>query len=468
MRRNQILCVIGTCVVCFGTLIGVLVAGWKPQLGLDLAGGTSVVYKPVRAATTVQLNQAISIIRNRVDALGVAEPNIFLQGTNIEVQLPGIKNPQNALKVIGKTAELFFRPVLCFAEPYQAPKTANGQKPPTTTTAPPPPCSQGSLKNVPSTNPVADTASATVLVPINGQGGQRVELGPAPLTGNGIKSALAQDNGGSWVVILNLTKDAAPKWDALAQANFHKYVAEDLDGVAFAPAEILPQAQTFQSFGGTVEISGGFSQSTAQSLAQLLNYGALPVQLNRLTVQSVSPTLGSASLHAGLWAGLGGLALVMLYMILYYRGLGIVVILGLATTAALLWAITATLGHTRGLALDLSGVTGIIVSVGITVDSYIVYFERLKDEVRAGKSIRQSVDRGFSRAYRTILAADLVSLIGALVLYALSVGAVKGFALFLGISTLLDIFSAYLFTRPLVILLGRSRMFTEARWIGVA
>jgi preprotein translocase subunit SecD len=188
----------------------------------------------------------------------------------------------------------------------------------------------------------------------------------------------------------------------------------------------------------------------------------------RQTVDSVSPTLGAASLRAGVAAGLAGLILVMLYMIVYYRALGIVVILGLGTTAALLWAIVSFLGHSSGLALDLSGVVGLIVSVGVTVDSYIVYFERLKDEVRAGKTIRSSVDKGFARAFRTIVAADAVSFLGALILYLLSIGAVRGFAFFLGLSTLLDVVTAYVFTRPLVILLGRNRVVTEARFLGVA
>ena len=151
-----------------------------------------------------------------------------------------------------------------------------------------------------------------------------------------------------------------------------------------------------------------------------------------------------------------------------YRALGFVVWLGLAVSGALLYSIISWLGKSSGLALSLAGATGIIVSVGVTVDSYVVYFERLKDEIRTGKTIRTSVDRGFSRAYRTILAADAVSFIGALLLYWLSVGPVRGFAFFLGLSTLLDVITAYMFTRPMVVILGRNRLFTEARWVGVA
>jgi len=200
----------------------------------------------------------------------------------------------------------------------------------------------------------------------------------------------------------------------------------------------------------------------------VLRYGALPVQLDRQTVQSVSASLGKDSLHAGIAAGIVGLALVVLYMILYYRALGIVVFFGLILTGMFMYSIVTWLGSTNGLALTLAGATGIIVSVGVTVDSYVVYFERLKDEIRSGKTVRSSVDRSFARAYRTILAADAASFIGAVVLYLLSVGSVRGFAFFLGLSTLLDVFTAYFFTRPMVVLLGRKRLFTEARWLGVA
>ncbi len=154
-------------------------------------------------------------------------------------------------------------------------------------------------------------------------------------------------------------------------------------------------------------------------------------------------------------------------MIFYYRALGLVVVLGLGVSAMVMWSLVSFLGD-QGLALTLAGAVGIIVSVGVTVDSYVVYFERLKDEVRSGKTIRSSVDRGFSRAYRTILVADFASLIGAALLYWLAVGSVRGFAFFLGLSTLLDMVVAYFFTRPMVVLLGRNRLFTEAQWLGVA
>jgi preprotein translocase subunit SecD len=455
--------------VCLGALGAVIGLGWSPALGLDLQGGASVVYRPAHPVPEDQLNQAISIIRNRVDALGVAEPNIAREGGNIIIQLPGVKDQQRALQIVGQTAQLFFRPVLCAAPPYTPPKPGQPAPP-----AGPPSCSPGAtagqvdstLANVPSTPKGSDTSQTNVLLPQK-DSAERLVLAPAPLNGSIIKNATAalpgQGQGGAWQVNFNLTSAGSPKFDQLAQQNYQKQVAIELDGQVISAPTI--QAQ---SFGGHGQITGNFTQASAKNLALVLNYGALPVQLNQQTVTTVSPTLGRDSLHAGLVAGLVGLGLVMLYMIAYYRALGVIVVAGLALTAAALWAIVSYLGHSNGLALDLSGVIGIIVSIGITVDSYVVYFERLKDEIRSGKTIRSSVDRGFRSAFRTVLAADAVSFIGAAILYWLSVGAVRGFAFYLGLATLLDVVITYTFTRPMVVMVGRNRMFTEARWLGVA
>jgi preprotein translocase subunit SecD len=196
----------------------------------------------------------------------------------------------------------------------------------------------------------------------------------------------------------------------------------------------------------------------------VLRYGSLPVTLEVQSVDTVSPTLGEDSLKAGLAAGLLGLGLVCLYMMLYYRALGLVVVLGLCVWSALNYAIISKLG----VALSLSGVTGIVVSVGVTVDSYVVYFERLKDELRAGRTLRSSTERAFTRAFRTILAADISSFIGAALLFWLTVGPVRGFAFFLGLSTILDVVVAWFFTRPIVGALSTSRFFTGTHWFGLA
>ncbi|HUS61106.1 MAG TPA: protein translocase subunit SecD [Acidimicrobiales bacterium] len=485
MRRSLTVSLILIIVLAFGSLGAVLSTNTKPALGLDLQGGISVVLEPGEKVESSKIDQAMEIIRSRVDALGVAEPDINRQGDAIVVQLPGVKNQDDALKIVGQTAELRFRPVL-------GTLPAEGEKPPTTTTTTSTTVAPGGTTTttagtsstteaatttttapdpaakVPTTKREDDKPDAVVVLPAKKEKGQkaiRYQLGPAELVGSDLKSAQAAaptSAGSEWQVSAKF-KDVK-KLNEMATRNYQKPVAIVLDGVVQSAPVI--QAQTFER--GEVSITGSFTKGRAKELALVLRYGSLPVSLKQQTVQKVSPSLGRDSLKAGLISGFVGLALVLLYIILYYRALGLVVVLGLCVSGALLWSIVSMLSRTSGLALSLAGATGIIVSVGVTVDSYVVYFERLKDEIRSGKTIRSSVDRGFTRAFRTILAADISSLIGAGLLYFLTVGAVRGFAFFLGLSTLLDIFVAYFFTRPMVVMLGRSRLFTEARWVGVA
>lgn len=467
MKRSGLVLVLGTLIISIGAFIAVLALNYSPVLGLDLQGGLSVVFAPAHKVDQATLNETISIIRNRVDGLGVAEPNIAAQGKDIVVQLPGVKNPNQALSIIGQTAELRFRPVLCSAPPYSpAPKALHIPAAALTPTCPTSATNSNLLAYVPTTSNVNDKANATVLLPqiVNNVVQGRYVLGPTVLTGSSLKSAYAgMSSTGSWLVNFTLTKTGSPKFDAIASKYYKQYLAIALDENVISAPQI-----NSTSFGGQGQISGQFTQAQADSLALVLRYGALPVQLVQQTVQTVSPTLGKASLKAGVLAGIIGLAAVMLYTIFYYRILGIVVVLGLSTTAALLWGIISYMGHRSGLTLDLSGVTGLIVSIGVTVDSYVVFFERLKDEVRAGKTIRSSVDAGFKKAFRTIVAADLVSFIGALLLYLLSIGPVRGFAFFLGLSTLLDVATSWTFTRPLVIIMGRNSTLSKARWLGLS
>jgi preprotein translocase subunit SecD len=496
--RQLVISLVGIVVVVIAVFGATMAAKWTPKLGLDLAGGVEVVYGPAHKVSSGDINTAVDIMRNRVDALGVSGANVGTQGGDIVVQLPGVKNPQQVINTIGSTAQLYFRPVLCGAGPYALSTTT---KPPT---GPLPTCGQQYLTNqsnlgvTPSSsaangytaNPVAadptftsyastrhqqDNPNAEVLLPSDPQAGaqqySRFVLGPAQLRGNAIASASAvfDTSINQWAVSYTLTSSGSPAWDRVAEENFHQYVAIDLDGLVESAPIIQPTQASFGSFQGKGEISGSFTEGTAKNLALELNYGALPVPLNRLNVEPVSPTLGRSSLHAGLVAGFAGLGLVLLYMILYYRALGLVVVAGLAVTSALLWAIVSALSHSgMNLTLDLAGVTGLIVSLGITVDSYVIYFERLKDDVRSGRSVRTSVGRSFKGAFRTVLAADLVSLIGAFVLWILAIGTVRGFAFFLGLSTLINIVITFFFTRPLVILLGRSPAVTEARIIGLS
>ncbi len=559
MRRSLLYSLIGIVAVAVIALGGTLAQGNKPLLGLDLQGGASVVLQPQAKVDNGVLNQAIAIIRKRVDSLGVAEPNISRQGNNVVIELPGIKDPANALRVVGQTAQLLFRPVLCAGTsgpqlfpPYNptppttgstttAPGATTTAPGPTTTSKPSTTPSSGALgvsggripsaglpNQTPSTAPLAptttpgastttptttggttattvpgqaptysattcqfattnvasalpttpsaqDTADATVLLPgadKNGNAdnaGTRYLLGPAQLTGKVVATATAlppdlTQGQASWYVQVKFTSSGGPQFDKLAQANYQKNVAIVLDGVVESAPTI--NAQTYN---GTAIINGSnFTQGSAKNLALQLRYGSLPVQFQAQSIQTVSATIGKDSLRAGLLAGAVGLFLVMAYMIFYYRALGLVVVLGLTMSGMLLYAIISQLSQSSGLSLSLAGATGIIVSVGVTTDSYIVYFERLKDEIRSGKSVRSSVERGFARAYRTIVAADLVSIIAAAVLYLFTVGSVRGFAFFLGLSTLLDLITSYFFTRPMVALLGRSRFFTEAPFFGVA
>ena len=531
MRRSLLLSVVLVCLVCFGALGGVIAAGWSPKLGLDLEGGLSVVFQPAQKATPAQLQTVVAIMQARANGLGLSSPNIGTQGSNIVVQLPGVKNFSAVIKEIGNTAQLFFRPVLCAANAYTAPssttttttvpKTTTTTSASTTTTAPkattttaaptttttvpkpkkvagyvkPPPCGASylyttatystaqssnpgsppdpALNSVPTTPAGQDKAGRVVLICASTLSPcpARYELGPTPYdgtvpaTGEILASANAElQTTAGWVVNFTIKSQYSAFFDTVAKKNYHLPLAIDLGG----QVESAPTINA-QSFGGSGEISGNFTQPQAQALSLVLKYGQIPIALTQATYTTVSPTLGKKSLQAGLLAGLLGLLLVMFYTIFYYRALGIVVVLGLVSTGALIYAIISLLGATSaGLTLDLSGMTGLIVSVGITVDSYVVYFERLKDEVRAGRSIRSSVDRGFKSAYRTILSADAVSFLGALVLWLLSIGAVRGFAFMLGLSTIVDVITAYTFTRPLVILLGRNRIFTDARGFGVA
>lgn len=475
MRRGLVVSLVAIVLIAGAMLGGTLAAGNSPALGLDLQGGLSLVLAPSKNVNDDVLDQTIEIIRQRVDGSGVAEAEISRQGRNILLQVPGVKDPQKLRELVGQTAELRFRPVLQVLPPQDDDPTASstttsttGATTSTTTAEPASTTSTTAAPEAAGVTPAAeDLKERPVTLPEyeDDKIVRRYQLGPAEVTGESISRARAAFNtdSGEWYVEVNFNSEGAKAFDQLAQAYFERQVAIVLDG----RVESAPTIQQ-REFNGKATITGRFTEREAKDLALVLRYGALPVQLTEENVQNVSATLGSDSLRAGLIAGFIGLGLVLLYLLMYYRALGLVVIFGLGVSGALLWSIICFLGETSGLALSLSGVTGIIVSVGVTVDSYVVFFERLKDEIKSGKTIRSSVERGFSKAYRTILAADISSLIGAVLLYFLTVGQVRGFAFFLGLSTLLDLIVAYFFSRPAVALVARNRFFTEARWFGVA
>jgi len=490
-------------------LVAITIAGGnKPLLGLDLQGGISVVLEPVGKVKPGSLDVAVDIIRSRVDSLGVAEPEISRQGGNIVVDLPGVSNRDKALRLVGQTAELRFRPVLAnvpadtakagsstttTTAPGSTTTTgADGTTTPTTvpadtaaaqaTIASCDPTAISALTTLPTTSRAEDKRDVCVVLPLRATSGNknpgRLLLGPTELTGNEVSNAKRQfQQGSGYTVSMNLTGDGLTKFNALAAKSYGKTSPQDqvaivLDGIV----QSNPAFQT-PNFNGAVQISGNFSATEAGDLAKLINYGALPVQLRNLTAQNVSPTLGKDQLRAGIIAGIVGLVLVSIYMLVYYRILGLVVIAGIFIGVALLLvvvtsfvgsAILGFLGGSGRPVLTLAGVTGLIVSIGVTVDSYIVYFERLKDEVRSGRTVRTSADRGFKRSFRTIVAADLVSFIGAAILFLVAVGSVKGFAFFLGVSTLLDLLVAYFFMHPLVSLMSRRTGLVRSRPFGIA
>lgn len=292
-------------------------------------------------------------------------------------------------------------------------------------------------------------------------------LEPAKVVGSDVKgaSATVQQSGnvitGVWEVDVQFTGGGQKKFTALTQATINKQVAIVLDGVV----QSAPTIQT--AIPGDAQITGSFTSKTAGNLANILKFGALPITFVPSDVESVSASLGHSSLQAGLIAGALGIGLVLIYCFIYYRAMGIVTVVSLATSAVLVFGSVCILGKLVGFTLDLSGIAGLIVSIGITADSFVVFYERLKDEVREGRTPRSSVQRGWVRARRTILSADSVSFLAALVLYVVSVGTVKGFAFTLGLSTLLDLVVVFLFTKPLVEMLVQIPLFSTSRWSGL-
>ncbi len=499
MVRRLSITIACTIVVVAAALIGNVVAGNKPALGLDLQGGASITLQPVGDYTAAALEKAVEIIERRVNSLGVAEPEITRQGDNVVVNLPGVKDQQRALDIIGRQGEVLLRPVLQVGTTNtdSTTTTVAGSTETTTpdTVAPAQPSGPGDARrSVPTTTVASPTTTVagdatTTTVPqlpvsndpndptanviLQGDGNAVYLVGPAGATGQVFNNNAGADiSTGNWVVTVGLRKGALGEdvWNALTTKCFSRdpscptgQIAIVLDGKVIS----APVVQEAVFTGGNVQITGNFTEAEARDLAKILEFGAVPVRFDIATVQTVSPTLGEDSLRAALISGLIGVLLVIMFFFFYYRLLTIVVLSGLVVSGALLWSVISYISRTNGLALTLSGAAGIIVSIGVTVDSYVVFFERLKDDLHAGKSLRGSAQRSFQAAFRTILAADAVSFLGALVLWYLTVGSVRGFAFFLGLSTLSDVIVAYYFTRPAVLLLARTKLMRGRKVLGV-
>ncbi|GHF83404.1 protein translocase subunit SecD [Streptomyces griseosporeus] len=300
---------------------------------------------------------------------------------------------------------------------------------------------------------------------------QKYILGPAEVDGTDVKKAQAvfnTQNASGWTVTMEFTGKGSKKFADITgklaqQQSPQNQFAIVLDG------EVVSDPYVNQALtGGSAEISGNFDQKEAQSLANMLSYGALPLTFKEDSVTTVTAALGGDQLHAGLIAGAIGLALVVIYLLLYYRGLSFIAVASLLVSAALTYVIMSLLGPAIGFALNLPAVCGAIVAIGITADSFIVYFERIRDEIREGRTLRPAVERAWPRARRTILVSDFVSFLAAAVLFIVTVGKVQGFAFTLGLTTLLDVVVVFLFTKPLMTIMARRKFFADGHpWSGL-
>ncbi len=499
--------------VVFGLVVAALYAVmgisgvFTPKLGLDLRGGTTITL--TAANVTGQgsidpnsLELARSIISQRVDSMGVGETEVTTSGDRqIVVSVPNVQ-AEELTRMVGRTAQLYFRKVFAVdsapaATPEPTESVEPGESPtpsPTTNqrplpqlptpvpsprpTAPadPAPALDELLSWTPSERDTAEFEAYTCgeasptpsvtdqpLIACDDTNTYKYLLGPALISGDKVVRAYAAvpQSSVSWEVGLEFNDAGAADFTTVTThlstqtAPMNQFAIVLDDQVISAPSVSNPIP------GGRASISGSFTQKTAQSLASVLTYGALPLSFEVSSVDNVSAKLGGEQLQAGLIAGLIGLILVVGYSLLYYRGLAIVVVASLVIAAALTYVMMVLLGQGMGFALNLPGIAGAILAIGVTADSFIIYFERIRDEVREGRGLRTAIETGWLRSRKTILVADSVSLLSAVVLFVLAIGAVKGFAFTLGLTTLIDIAIVFWFTKPLMTLLGRTRFFGE-------
>ena len=443
------------------------------RLGLDLRGGTSVTLQPRIApgdegsVTNEAIDQAVAIIRQRVDSRGIAESSVTAQGSGtnrqIIVSLPG-NSSRDLVELVGQTAELRFRQVLASGSGF--PAAADVAATPVSGVSAE---VNAKFALLDCTKPESLEGGAVdlptdVLVTCDLEGGTKYILAPAEVLGRQISKASAvldTQTGSAWTVSLTFDGEGTTAFAALTSRVTSlpeptNQVAIVLDGLVVSSpriTEVIPS--------GSAQITGSFTQLEAKSLASQLEFGALPLALDLGEVQQVSPTLGEEQLNAGLLAGALGLTLVVIFTLLYYRALGFVTVGSLAIAGLMLSLLFLLLGEWIGFTLTLAGIAGAIVAIGVTADSFIVYFERVRDEMREGRSLRTAAETGWVRARRTILVADFVSLIAAVLLYIFSVGGVKGFAFTLGLTTVIDLIIIFWFTKPALVLVSRSKFFNS-------
>ena len=435
----------------------------QPKLGLDLQGGISVILTADEGTDKELIEQAVEIMRTRIAAFGeVQEPEISISGENsVLVQLPGITDQEKALQAVGTTGLLTFRPVLNSSLNIGYSPALNITQDPDDPDNP--------IVNAPEgVDPITgitiddDPNDISYLLSIRDGYPVIYELGPAELSGSDIKDALAVYPQNEWIVQLVLKEDSVQKFTDLTKklaslSGEQRKLAIVLDNeVISAPGIAIDVDPNTGITGDTAAISMGNADQgeSANNLAVVLRYGALPVSFERSSIQKVSATLGENTLNLGLQAGFVGLVIVSFFLLIYYRLNGLVAILGLSSFGALFYSVIALLGEFQGYTLTLAGIAGVIVSIGLTADSYIVIFEKLKDELKIGRSFNFATEKAVKEAWNTILVADFVSIIASVILYILAVGPIRGFALTLGVATVFDLFYTRLFIGNAVPSLG--------------
>ncbi|MFM2030955.1 MAG: hypothetical protein RI927_575 [Actinomycetota bacterium] len=467
-------------------------ATFAPKLALDLQGGTQIILSPLledgETVSEEQLAQAVEIIRQRVDATGVSEASIKTQGnSNIIVEIPGTPD-ENTLKLIRSSAKLEFRPVILASQGATAATGETGASAePVAPSAEPTDASDSNWVSaeIKAAYDALDCSTAfrqpgqvddpsVPLVTCDTSGFEKYVLGPVEIEGANIEDAnagtITTSTGAStntWAVNLDFdatgTKQFADVTGRLfPQAEPKNRFAVTLDGYVIT----APTTNAVIS-NGSAQITGSFDKNSSKALADSLKYGSLPIGFEVQSQENISATLGSEQLTSGLLAGAIGLLLVIIYSVFQYRGLAIVTVGSLAVAAILVYLVITLLSWRQGYRLSLAGVAGLIVAIGITADSFIVYFERVRDELRDGRSLGAAVEQGWNRAFRTIIVSGSVSLLAAVVLYLLTVGNVRGFAFTLGLTTLIDLGVAMIFTHPILQLLAKVSFFSSGHpWSG--
>ncbi|MBU6144162.1 MAG: protein translocase subunit SecD [Acidobacteria bacterium] len=455
-----------------------------PNLALDLSGGTQIILTPVvkegQQVLPEQLNQAVGIIRQRVDSTGVSEAQINTSGNNIVVSIPGTPD-KNTLALIKSSAKLEFRAVLAASAGTKTQLGAKGSTPIKTSTAKPTDASdlnwvsaalQKEYENLDCSKTFREPGQVDPedlpLVTCAREGYEKYILGPVELTGLSLEDAAAGTvtgaNGSAtneWAVNLDFNADGGKKFGDITSRLYpltdpRNRFAVTVDGYVIT----APTTQAVIT-GGQAQITGNYDQKSAQLLADQLKYGALPISFTVQSQENISATLGTEQLQAGLLAGLIGLLLVVGYSIFQYRALAVLTLGSLTIAAVLTYLAIALLTWRQDYRLSLSGIAGLIVAIGITADSFIVYFERVRDELREGKSLPVAVEAGWARAKRTIIVSDSVSLLAAATLFVLTVGNVKGFAFTLGLTTIIDLAVVWLFTHPMFQVLAQTKFFAS-------